>query len=159
MNIRTGMKIAAASTATAAMALGAAPLAMAETEAGFGEAQDLVAPTGDTASVTVTDIALSSDQIPTEVEGQLYEATATVEAKEGTVTPVVSNFNARTADGQTYQALFEVPTPEGVNPAPLTEGASTTGKVYFDVKGEAPDSVVYSDVGSEEVVWTDDAGQ
>ncbi|UGU34436.1 MPT63 family protein [Mycolicibacterium smegmatis] len=158
MNIRTGMKIAAASTATAAMALGAAPLAMAETEAGFGEAQDLVAPTGDTASVTVTDIALSSDQIPTEVEGQLYEATATIEAKEGTVTPVLSNFNARTADGQSYQAVYEVPASEG-NPEPLTEGASTTGKVYFDVKGEAPDSVVYSDVGSDEVVWTDDPGQ
>ncbi|WP_158166920.1 MPT63 family protein [Mycolicibacterium smegmatis] len=158
MNIRTGMKIAAASTATAAMALGAAPLAMAETEAGFGEAQDLVAPTGDTASVTVTDIALSSDQIPTEVEGQLYEATATIEAKEGTVTPVLSNFNARTADGQTYQAVYEVPASEG-NPEPLTEGASTTGKVYFDVKGEAPDSVVYSDVGSDEVIWTDDPGQ
>jgi len=158
VNIRTGMKIAAASTATAAMALGAAPLAMAETEAGFGEAQDLVAPTGDTASVTVTDIALSSDQIPTEVEGQLYEATATIEAKEGTVTPVLSNFNARTADGQTYQAVYEVPASEG-NPEPLTEGASTTGKVYFDVKGEAPDSVVYSDVGSDEVIWTDDPGQ
>ncbi|ABK69541.1 MPT63 family protein [Mycolicibacterium smegmatis] len=158
MNIRTGMKIAAASTATAAMALGAAPLAMAETEAGFGEAQDLVAPTGDTASVTVTDIALSSDQIPTEVEGQLYEATATIEAKEGTVTPVLSNFNARTADGQSYQAVYEVPASEG-NPEPLTEGASTTGKVYFDVKGEAPDSVVYSDVGSDEVIWTDDPGQ
>ncbi len=158
MNIRTGMKIAAASTATAAMALGAAPLAMAETEAGFGEAQDLVAPTGDTASMTVTDIALSSDQIPTEVEGQLYEATATIEAKEGTVTPVLSNFNARTADGQTYQAVYEVPASEG-NPEPLTEGASTTGKVYFDVKGEAPDTVVYSDVGSDEVIWTDDAGQ
>lgn len=152
------MKIAAASTATAAMALGAAPLAMAETEAGFGEAQDLVAPTGDTASVTVTDIALSSDQIPTEVEGQLYEATATIEAKEGTVTPVLSNFNARTADGQSYQAVYEVPASEG-NPEPLTEGASTTGKVYFDVKGEAPDSVVYSDVGSDEVIWTDDPGQ
>lgn len=158
MNIRTGMKIAAASTATAAMALGAAPLAMAETEAGFGEAQDLVAPTGDTASVTVTDIALSSDQIPTEVEGQLYGATATIEAKEGTVTPVLSNFNARTADGQSYQAVYEVPASEG-NPEPLTEGASTTGKVYFDVKGEAPDSVVYSDVGSDEVIWTDDPGQ
>lgn len=140
------------------MALGAAPLAMAETEAGFGEAQDLVAPTGDTASVTVTDIALSSDQIPTEVEGQLYEATATIEAKEGTVTPVLSNFNARTADGQSYQAVYEVPASEG-NPEPLTEGASTTGKVYFDVKGEAPDSVVYSDVGSDEVIWTDDPGQ
>ncbi|MBU8808933.1 MPT63 family protein [Mycolicibacterium goodii] len=154
MNFRTGMKIAAASTATAAMTLGAAPLAMAETEAGFGEAQDLVAPTGDTASVTVTDIAPSSDQIPAEINGQLYEATATVEAKEGTVTPVVSNFNARAADGQTYRALFNVPTPEGVNPAPLTEGASTTGKVYFDVEGPAPDSVVYSDAGAEEAVWT-----
>lgn len=108
--------------------------------------------------MTVTDIALSSDQIPTEVEGQLYEATATIEAKEGTVTPVLSNFNARTADGQSYQAVYEVPASEG-NPEPLTEGASTTGKVYFDVKGEAPDSVVYSDVGSDEVIWTDDPGQ
>ena len=82
------------------------------------------------------------------VSGTLYEATATVQAVEGTATPVVTDFNARTATGASYHAV-----PAGVSPAPLQAGASNTGKIYFDVTGPAPESVVYSNGGQDLLIW------
>lgn len=102
---------------------------------------------------TITDLKTSTDAIPYQVQGTLWEATATDEAIEGAATPIVSNLNARTSDGQTYRALFQVPTPEGVNPATLAPGETTTGKVYFDVTGAEPESVVYNGGGSDLIVW------
>nr|MCH9760712.1 MPT63 family protein [Actinomycetes bacterium] len=96
----------------------------------------------------------SSDTIPYPVQGQLWEATATDTAIQGEVTPVVANFNARANDGQTYRVLWEVATPQGVNPTTLAEGEQTSGKIYFDVTGPAPDSVVYRGAeGSDLAVW------
>jgi hypothetical protein len=65
----------------------------------------------------------------------------------------VSNLNARAKSGQTYRVLFGVATPQGVNPATLARGEKTTGKVYFDVTGDTPDSVVYNAGGQDLVVW------
>ena len=87
------------------------------------------------------------------MSGTLWEATATDEALQGAVTPIVSNLNARATDGGTYRALFQVATPEGVNPSTLPPGQKTTGKVYFDVTGENPDSVVYNAGGRDLLVW------
>jgi hypothetical protein len=67
---------------------------------------------------------------------------ATDQAIQGAATPIVSNLNARAQSGQTYRAQFGVATPQGVNPATLGPGEETTGKVYFDVTGDKPDSVV-----------------
>jgi hypothetical protein len=103
---------------------------------------------------TIGDLKPSTDTIPYQAHGTLWEATATDEAVEGSVTPIVSNLNARTADGQNYRVLFEVATPQGVNPATLTEGQKTTGKIYFDVTGDKPTSVVYSSGGGDLAVWT-----
>jgi hypothetical protein len=86
------------------------------------------------------------------VSGTLYEATATVQAVEGTATPVVTDFNARTATGASYHAV-PAPTATGVSPAPLQAGASNTGKIYFDVTGPAPESVVYSNGGQDLLIW------
>ncbi|MCY0869635.1 MAG: DUF1942 domain-containing protein, partial [Firmicutes bacterium] len=69
------------------------------------------------------------------------------------VQPIVSNLNARARSGQTYRVLFGVATPQGVNPAALAQGQQTTGKVYFDVTGDVPDSVVYNAGGSDLAVW------
>lgn len=102
---------------------------------------------------TITDLKPSSDEIPYEVQGTLWEATATDEAIQGTVIPIVSNLNARSADGENYRVLFQVPTPQGVNPEALAEGEKTTGKVYFDVTGQPPESVVYNDGEKDLVVW------
>jgi hypothetical protein len=102
---------------------------------------------------TVTGLKPSSDVIPYRPVGTLWEATATDEAIAGTVTPIVSNLNARAENGDTYRVLFGVATEQGVNPSTLAQGQKTTGKIYFDVTGQQPDSVFYSDGGSEVLLW------
>jgi hypothetical protein len=102
---------------------------------------------------TISNLKTSSDQIPYPVKGTLWEATATDEALEGSATPIVSNLNARSTSGQTYRTLFQVATPQGVNSATLGQGEKTSGKVYFDVTGDSPDSVVYNAGGEDLLVW------
>nr|WP_090279820.1 MPT63 family protein [Mycolicibacterium komanii]CRL75876.1 FHA domain-containing protein [Mycolicibacterium komanii] len=106
---------------------------------------------------TITNLKPSSDVIPFPVRGTLWEATATDQAIQGSATPIVSNLNARAADGQTYRALFEVASAQGVNPSTLAPGQETSGKVYFDVTGASPDSVVYNAGGQDLLVWTQPA--
>jgi len=102
---------------------------------------------------TITDLRPSSDAIPYPVAGTLWEATATDEAIEGSATPIVSNLNARSRSGETYRVLFGVATPQGVNPATLAPGQKTSGKVYFDVTGDAPNAVVYSTGNDDVLAW------
>lgn len=102
---------------------------------------------------TISDLGASSDEIPYPVAGTLWEATATDKALQGSATPIVSNLNARSSSGETYRVLFGVATPQGVNPATLAQGEKSTGKVYFDVVGDKPDSVVYNAGGNELLVW------
>ncbi|WP_046321328.1 DUF1942 domain-containing protein [Mycobacterium sp. UM_Kg1] len=102
---------------------------------------------------TVSDLRPSSDAIPYQPQGTLWEATATGVAIQGTVTPVVANLGARSSSGLTYPALFTVATAQGVNPANLTQGQKTSGKVYFDVTGDAPTSAVYQGAGQDLLVW------
>lgn len=80
---------------------------------------------------TVTGLKVSTDTIPYQPQGTLWEATATDQAIQGSAIPIVSNFNARARDGQTYRALFGVATAQGVNPATLAPGQQTSGKIYF----------------------------
>ena len=102
---------------------------------------------------TISGLRPSSDAIAYPVAGRLWEATATDEALQGSATPIVSNLNARARSGETYRVLFGVATPQGVNPATLPQGEKTTGKVYFDVTGDAPDAVVYSAGGQDLLAW------
>ncbi|MGN7782210.1 MPT63 family protein [Mycolicibacterium sp. 22603] len=102
---------------------------------------------------TVTGLKVSTDVIPAQIHGTLWEATATDEALQGDATPIVSNLNARARNGETYRALWGVATAQGVNPSTLAQGQKTTGKVYFDVTGEAPDSVVYANSAADLIVW------
>lgn len=102
---------------------------------------------------TISNLKTSTDQLPYPVADTLWEATAADQAIEGSATPIVSNLNARTKSGQTYRVLFGVATPQGVNPSTLAEGQKATGKVYFDVVGDTPDSVVYNAGGHDLLVW------
>ncbi|OBH17960.1 MPT63 family protein [Mycolicibacter sinensis] len=102
---------------------------------------------------TVNDLKPSTDAIPYQPSGTLWEATATDEAIQGTVFPIVANLSARSASGQNYQSLFTVPTPQGIVPTGLAQGQKTSGKVYFDVTGDAPNSLVYQAGGTDLIRW------
>ncbi|MEB3051203.1 MPT63 family protein [Mycolicibacter sp. MYC123] len=102
---------------------------------------------------TISDLRPSSDSIPYQPRGTLWEATATDEAVAGTVFPIIANLSARSASGQNYQALFTVPTAQGIMPTGLTQGQKTSGKVYFDVTGDAPNSLVYQAGGADLIRW------
>jgi Domain of unknown function (DUF1942) len=65
--------------------------------------------------------------------GRLYEAMVT---NEGGI-PVVPMFNARAESGQLYRVI----------------GGGIPGKLYFDVVGDTPNSVVYSDGVQDLLVW------
>jgi hypothetical protein len=144
------LSVAAVTIATAATAVAASP-----TVGGFGTREQLFDDGGAVITGwTVTDFRPSSDTIPYQAAGRLYEATAAVEADQGTATSTVPNFNARATDGETYRALYDVATPQGVNPSALPAGAKSTGKIYFDVTGAIPDSVVYNDGAQDLLIWT-----
>lgn len=146
--------LVAASAAVVCLGLIGAPTAAADDAVvhTLGQPAELV--NGDVAQAwTITNLKPSADVIPYRVAGTLWEATATDTAVRGTVQPIVSNLNARARSGQTYRVLFGVATPQGVNPAALTQGQQTSGKVYFDVTGDTPDSVVYSAGGPDLAVW------
>ncbi|CAJ1496564.1 MPT63 family protein [[Mycobacterium] kokjensenii] len=108
---------------------------------------------------TIADLRPSSDTIPYQPRGTLWEATATDEAIQGTVFPIVANLSARSASGQNYQALFTVPTAQGIVPTGLAQGQKTSGKVYFDVTGDAPNSMVYQIGGNDLIRWEAPAPQ
>jgi hypothetical protein len=87
------------------------------------------------------------------VTGKLYEATTTVNAQQGTVTPSIPFFNARAADGTNYRVLFQAAAPEGISAKSLNQGGKSTGKIYFDVTGPVPNKVVYNDAVQDRLVW------
>ncbi|WP_255604836.1 MPT63 family protein [Mycolicibacterium xanthum] len=142
-------------TTAAAVTVGLAcpPFASADTEVAYlGQQGELV--DGDVVQGwTISDLRPSTDTIPYPVAGTLWEATATDEAIAGSATPIVSNLNARAASGQSYRVLFGVASTQGINPATLAQGQKTTGKIYFDVTGDSPDSVFYNAGGQDLLLW------
>ena len=150
----TAITAALAATVAASGAVGiGAPIAFAETSTQtIGSQGKLV--NGDVVQAwTIRDLKPSTDVIPHQLNGTLWEATATDQAVQGSAIPIVSNLNARAQSGQTYRALFGAATAQGVNPATLAPGQETTGKVYFDVTGDTPDSVVYIAGGQDLLLW------
>ncbi len=72
--------------------------------------------------------------------GRLYEATVT---NDGGVPPIAALFNARAASGQNYR---------------IVGGEIPPGKIYFDVVGDTPNSVVYNDGVQDLMVWVSTSG-
>jgi hypothetical protein len=70
--------------------------------------------------------------------GRLYEATVT---NDGGV-PMAALFNARAQSGQNYRII----------------GGGIPGKIYFDVVGDTPNSVVYNDGVQDLMVWVSTSG-
>jgi hypothetical protein len=104
---------------------------------------------------TVTDLKKSADTAPDyPLVGQLWEATASVQAISGTVTPIIPNFQARSAGGS-YPALWQLASPQGISGATIAQGQKSTGKVYFDVTGADPLMVTYTGGGAQPLMWCD----
>jgi Domain of unknown function (DUF1942) len=95
---------------------------------------------------TVMGLTPSSDPVPH--NGQLFEAPMTVNAFGAWATPMIPLFNARAESSALYRALPESG-PGGVVPP----GGSTSGKLYFDVVGDVPNSVVYNDGVRDLLAW------
>ncbi len=102
---------------------------------------------------TVAGLSPSTDTIPYQVNGRLYESMVTVEAVQGWANPVIPFFNARAESGQNYRVLANVWTPPGVSGAAVPQGSQSSGKIYFDVVGDVPNSVVYNDGVQDLMVW------
>ncbi len=120
----------------------------------FGVQETLRNLNGPLIGYTVTGLMPSGDPVAYPVAGSLYEATVKADALEGTVVPFVPFFNARAESGQNYRVL------EGVSNigGPIGQGGSTTGKIYFDVVGDVPNSVVLND-GAEDILgWVSPPG-
>jgi hypothetical protein len=145
------MKKLLAPMGVAAIAIGIAastvvPAWAADNIKPFGQQERLNAANGGAMiGYTVSDLTPSSDAVPH--NGELYEATLTVDSMGGWATPLIPLFNARAEGGANYRVLANA----GPDPAP--PGGSSTGKLYFDVVGEKPNSVVYNDGVQDLLVW------
>ena len=122
----------AAPVGVAAVAIG-----MAAATAALASAANNIKPFGqpetfNNITYTVTGLSPSSDAVPH--SGQLYEATVTV---DGGGIPIAPAFNARAESGANYRYI----------------GGGAPGKLYFDVVGDAPNSVVYNDGVQDLLVW------
>lgn len=98
---------------------------------------------------SVTDLRASTDPVPGyALAGRLWEATTSVEALSGAVTPIIPNVYAVSASGERYQVLWQLASPSAISGATLSQGQTSTGKVYFDVTGAEPMAVIYTNGGS-----------
>jgi hypothetical protein len=108
-----------------------------------------------TLSWTVSDLKPCSDVMPGyQVAGQLWEATATVRAISGPVTPAISQFNAVAPNQAAYRVLWQVASPMNISGATIPQGASATGKIHFDVTGPAPTTVTMNNGMEDLLIWT-----
>lgn len=140
---------ACAALLTAAGAL--SPAAHAET-VDFGEPTDI-----DVVDIeieqhwTVSGLQPSTDALPYQPAGALWEATTSVTLDQGGV-PMISGFSARSGADE-YPVLWAVASPLGILPTALPPGGSASGKIYFDVTGAAPTSVAYTLEGADAAAW------
>lgn len=83
--------------------------------------------------ITYTVLGLKPSSDAVFHNGRLYEATVNV---DGGI-PLAALFNARAQSGQNYRVI----------------GGGLPGKLYFDVVGDTPNSVVYNDGVQDLLVW------
>jgi hypothetical protein len=129
-------RAAAAIAITVGMGVAAtAPASAASNIKPFGQPETLLDPaTGfPTITYTVEGLNPSSDAVPH--NGQLYEAIVNVVARGSA--PMVPLFNARAQSGANYRVI----------------GGTVPGKLYFDVVGDVPNSVVYNDGVQDLLTW------
>ena len=147
------MKISKLAAAVIAVGIGAATAAPAW-------ATDNIKPMGDQIRIkdymgnnligyTVTDFGPSSADVAH--DGQLYSATLTVQAYGAPANPAIVMFNARAESGEGYRAILEGP--DAITAASVPANSTSSGKLYFDVTGDTPNSVVVNDGMRDIFAW------
>ena len=102
----------------------------------------------------VGDLQPSTDETPGYIPaGKLWEATVTVRAIQGSVTPAISQFNAVAPNEAAYRVLWFVASPTNISGATIPEGAQSTGKIHFDVTGPAPNTVTMNNGMEDLLIW------
>ncbi|MGB8389902.1 MPT63 family protein [Mycobacterium sp.] len=103
---------------------------------------------------TVSDLKPSTDvTLGYTAAGKLWEATATVRAIRGSVTPAISEFNAVAPNQAAYRVLWYVAIPTNISGGTIPEGAQSTGKIHFDVTGPAPTTVTMNNGMEDLLIW------
>lgn len=150
-----GLAVFAAATFVAAGVVTAGTASATDSIRAFGQQQtiDDVATGGPLIGYTVNDLGPSSDVVPYPVRGRLYAADVTVNAFGVWATPVVPRLNARAESSELYPSLANVFTPQSLQGNAVPPGGSSSGKVYFDVVGPDPNSVVYNDGMRDILAW------
>lgn len=149
------MRISAIATKTVAAVAGVTTAAILTVTPAVAAPESV--PFGQSAEITdnggVIDYTVAKVQ-PSGHNDGIWYSEVTAKSVQGTVTPVIANFNARAGDSETYWVMKgnEV---DGLPDTPIAQGTETTGRLYFDVRdGAAPDSVVYRDAaGVEKAIW------
>jgi uncharacterized protein DUF1942 len=102
----------------------------------------------------VSNLKPSADVMPGyPAAGKIWEATATVKAIRGTVTPAISQFNAVAPNQDAYRVLWQVASPVNISGATIPEGAESTGKIHFDVTGAPPTTVTMNNGMEDLMIW------
>lgn len=158
MKITTMIKTAVAVVGMTVIAFASAPIASAVAYPITGKLGSELTMTDSVGQVAlgwkVSDLKSSTDIVAGyPVAGQLWEATATVNAILGPVTPAISQFNARTADGLNYRVLWQASGPNTISGATIPQGAQSTGKIYFDITGPQPTIVAMNNGMEDLLIW------
>jgi len=156
VKITTITMTAVATVVMATIGITSAPIASADPTVGkFGSELTMVDAVGQVVlSWTVSDLKPSTDTIPGyRLAGKVLEATATVKAIQGSVTPAIPQLNAFADDGTNYQALWQTNAPNGISGATIAQGQESTGKIYFDVTGPPPTAVALNNGMEDLLIW------
>jgi hypothetical protein len=103
----------------------------------FGQQETLNGPNGlPYIGYAVGKLVPSSDPVPH--NGTLYSAKLVVDGLGGSYPPFIERFGARAESGDFYPSIW---------------GASNVGKLYFDVVGPIPNSVVFNDGTRDLLAW------
>jgi Domain of unknown function (DUF1942) len=137
MGVRVKIQKLVAPLGVIALAIGMAAATVAPASAinnikPFGQPESLNDSTG-APMITYTVHGLNPSSDAVFHNGQLYEANVTF---DGGI-PIAPMFNARAESGANYRVI----------------GGGLPGKLYFDVVGDIPNSVVYNDGGQDLLGW------
>lgn len=138
MNVTKSAAAVLAAAVTFGMgAVNIAPASAADNIKIFGEQERLNGPNSQP-YIGYTVFPLKPSTAPVPHNGQLYSANLVIDGFGGNTDPMISRFGARSESGIFYPSIW---------------GASNGSKLYFDVVGPVPNSVVWNDGVRDILAW------